>query len=176
MYSGGCPGPPKLGYHALRPRTGGPPLSLEFGGSFRLRALPLTRDSARTRPTGSRRFSQGNSMSTIFSKIIAGEIPADIVHQDDRVTAFRDIDPAAPSHILIVPNREIPTVNDLTDEDEALAGHMLLVARDLAKKEGIAQSGYRLIVNCNRDGNQEVFHLHMHLIGGRPLGGMVKRV
>ena len=115
-------------------------------------------------------------MSTIFSKIIAGEIPADIVHQDDRVTAFRDINPAAPSHILIVPNREIPTVNDLTDEDEALAGHMLLVARDLAKSEGIAKSGYRLIVNCNRDGNQEVFHLHLHLIGGRPLGGMVKRV
>ena len=91
------------------------------------------------------------------------------------MTAFRDIHPAAPTHILIVPNREIPTVNDLADEDEALAGHMLLVARDLAKKEGIAESGYRLIVNCNRDGNQEVFHLHLHLIGGRPLGSMVKR-
>ena len=115
-------------------------------------------------------------MPTIFSRIIAGEIPADIVHRDDRVTAFRDINPAAPTHILIVPNREIPTVNDLADEDGALAGHMLLVARNLAKSEGIAESGYRLIVNCNRDGNQEVFHLHMHLIGGRPLGGMVKRV
>ena len=114
-------------------------------------------------------------MSTIFSKIIAGEVPADVVYQDDRVTAFRDIHPAAPTHVLIVPNREIPTVNDLADEDEALAGHMLLVARDLAKKEGIAESGYRLIVNCNRDGNQEVFHLHLHLIGGRPLGSMVKR-
>ena len=114
-------------------------------------------------------------MSTIFSKIVAGEHPADVVHRDDRVTAFRDIHPAAPTHILIVPNREIPTVNDLADEDEALAGHMLLVARDLAKKEGIAESGYRLIVNCNRDGNQEVFHLHLHLIGGRPLGSMVKR-
>ena len=115
-------------------------------------------------------------MSTIFSRIIAGELPADIVYRDDRVTAFRDINPAAPTHILIVPNREIPTVNDLGDEDGALAGHMLLVARDLAKSEGIAESGYRLIVNCNRDGNQEVFHLHMHLLGGRPLGGMVKRV
>ena len=114
-------------------------------------------------------------MSTIFSKIIAGEVPADIVYRDDRVTAFRDINPAAPTHVLIVPNREIPTVNDLTEQDEALAGHMLLVARDIAKREGIAQSGYRLIVNCNRDGNQEVFHLHLHLIGGRPLGGMVKR-
>ena len=115
-------------------------------------------------------------MSTIFSKIIAGEIPADIVYRDERVTAFRDIQPAAPTHILIVPNREIPTVNDLADADEALAGHMLIVARDLAKSEGIDESGYRLIVNCNRDGNQEVFHLHLHLIGGRPLGGMVKRV
>ena len=113
-------------------------------------------------------------MSTIFSKIVSGELPADIVYRDDRVTAFRDINPAAPTHILIVPNREIPTVNDLADE--ALAGHMLLVARDLAQSEGIAESGYRLIVNCNRDGNQEVFHLHLHLLGGRPLGGMVKRV
>ena len=115
-------------------------------------------------------------MSTIFSRIIAGEVPADIVYRDDRVTAFRDINPAAPTHILVVPNREIPTVNDLADEDAALAGHMLLVARDLAKSEGIAESGYRLIINCNRDGNQEVFHLHMHLIGGRSLSGMVKRV
>ena len=115
-------------------------------------------------------------MPTIFSKIVAGELPADIVYRDKRVTAFRDIQPAAPTHILVVPNREIPTVNDLTDEDESLAGHMLLVACDLAKSEGIAESGYRLIVNCNRDGNQEVFHLHLHLLGGRPLGGMVKRV
>ncbi len=114
-------------------------------------------------------------MSTIFSKIVAGELPADIVYQDERVTAFRDINPAAPTHILIIPNREIPTVNDLADGDEALAGHMLLVARDLAQREGIAESGYRLIINCNRDGNQEVFHLHLHLLGGRPLGGMVKR-
>ena len=114
-------------------------------------------------------------MSTIFSKIIAGEVPADILYQDDRVTAFRDIDPAAPTHVLIVPNRKIPTANDLADEDEALAGHMLLVARDLARSEGIAESGYRLIINCNRDANQEVFHLHLHLVGGRPLGGMVKR-
>ena len=74
--------------------------------------------------------------------------------------------PRRPTHILIVPNREIPTVNDLADEDEALAGHMLLVARDLAKSEGIAESGYRLVINCNRDGNQEVFHLHLHLSSG----------
>ncbi len=113
-------------------------------------------------------------MSTIFSKIINGELPADIVYQDDHLTAFRDINPAAPTHILIVPNREIPTVNDLEDGDEALAGKMLLKARDIAKSEGIAESGYRLILNCNKDGNQEVFHLHLHLIGGRNLGNMVK--
>ena len=114
-------------------------------------------------------------MSTIFSKIISGEWPADIVYKDDRITAFRDINPVAPTHILIVPNRVIPTVNDLADEDEALVGHMLLVARDLARSEKIAENGYRLIINCNREGGQEVFHLHLHLVGGRPLGEMVKR-
>jgi histidine triad (HIT) family protein len=114
-------------------------------------------------------------MSTIFAKIIAGEIPADIVYQDDLVTAFRDIHPAAPTHILIVPNKEIPTVNDLTAEDEQVAGRMLLVAAKLAAQEGIDQSGYRLILNCNAHGGQEVFHLHLHLIGGRPLGPMISR-
>nr|VFJ45102.1 MAG: histidine triad (HIT) family protein [Candidatus Kentron sp. DK] len=114
-------------------------------------------------------------MSTIFSKIISGEIPADIVYQDKRVTCFRDINPAAPVHILIIPNKEIPTLNDMDDEDEALAGYMLLTAKRLAKKEGIDQSGYRLIVNCNRDGCQEIFHLHLHLIGGRPLGGIASK-
>lgn len=114
-------------------------------------------------------------MATIFSKIIDGELDADIVYQDDRVTAFRDINPAAPTHILIVPNKEIPTVNDLTDEDEALAGHMILVASQLAEEEGIAEDGYRLIINCNEHGGQEVFHLHLHLIGGRPLGPMISR-
>nr|VFK14616.1 MAG: histidine triad (HIT) family protein [Candidatus Kentron sp. LPFa]VFK30377.1 MAG: histidine triad (HIT) family protein [Candidatus Kentron sp. LPFa] len=114
-------------------------------------------------------------MATIFSKIISRELPADIVYQDDRVTCFRDINPAAPVHILIIPNKEIPTLNDLEEEDEALAGYMLLVAKKLARQEGISESGYRLIMNCNRDGNQEVFHLHLHLMGGRPLGGMIAR-
>ena len=114
-------------------------------------------------------------MSTIFAKIIKGEVPADVVYKDDRVTCFRDINPAAPVHILIVPNKEIPTVNDLDEKDAALAGHMLLVAKKLAKDEGIAESGYRLIINCNREGGQEVFHLHMHLMGGRPMGPMVLR-
>jgi histidine triad (HIT) family protein len=112
-------------------------------------------------------------MSTIFSKIIAGEMPADIVYQDDLVTAFRDINPQAPTHILIVPNKELATVNDITEADEAVAGRMLHVAKKLAAQEGIAEDGYRLIVNCNRHGGQDVYHLHLHLIGGRPLGRML---
>jgi len=111
---------------------------------------------------------------TLFSKIVKGELPADIVFQDDRVTAFRDIHPQAPTHILIVPNKIIPTVNDVSDEDEAMLGHMFIVARDLAASEHIAEEGYRLLVNCGRHANQEVFHLHMHVLGGRPLGRMLQ--
>ena len=110
---------------------------------------------------------------TIFSKIIRKEIPADVVYQDDLVTAFRDINPRAPSHILIIPNKVIPTVNDIEAEDEAVMGRMFTVARTLAENEGIAQDGYRLIVNCNSHGGQEVYHIHMHLVGGRPLGPML---
>lgn len=112
-------------------------------------------------------------MPTIFSKIISGELESDIVYQDETVTAFRDIHPAAPTHILIVPNMEIPTADDLTEDDERLAGHMVLVASRLARQEGVAEDGYRLIVNCRDHGGQEVYHLHMHLIGGRPLGPMI---
>ena len=112
-------------------------------------------------------------MSTLFEKIIAGEIPASIVYRDDRVTAFRDVRPRAPTHILIVPNKVIPTANDVSDDDEALVGHLFVVARDLARQEGIAAAGYRLIVNCNQHGGQEIYHLHMHLIGGKPLGPML---
>ena len=111
---------------------------------------------------------------TLFSKIVKGELPADIVFQDDRVTAFRDIHPQAPTHILIVPNKIIPTVNDVSEEDEATLGHMFIVARDLAASEGIAEEGYRLLVNCGQHANQEVFHLHMHVLGGRPLGRMLQ--
>ena len=114
-------------------------------------------------------------MSTIFAKIIKGEAPADIVYQDDRVTCFRDINPVAPVHILVVPNEEIPTLNDLREEHASLVGHMVLIAARLAREAGIAEDGYRLIINCNRDGGQVVFHLHMHLVGGRPMGPMVVR-
>ena len=113
-------------------------------------------------------------MPTLFAKIIRGELPSDMVYQDELVTAFRDINPLAPTHILIVPNKAIPTVNDVEAEDELALGRMMTVARKLAAQEGIAESGYRLVVNCNEDAGQVVFHLHMHLIGGKPLGWMVK--
>jgi histidine triad (HIT) family protein len=114
-------------------------------------------------------------MPTLFERIIAGELPATVVFKDPRVIAFLDIRPAAPVHILIVPNKPIPTANDIADTDESLIGHMFVVARDLAKQHGVADSGYRLIINCNADGGQEVYHLHLHLLGGRPLGPMVQR-
>ena len=113
-------------------------------------------------------------MATIFSKIIAGEAPADIVFRDRLVTCFRDIAPKAPTHILIVPNREIATVNDLGEDDAQLVGHMVLVAKQLAQDEGIAERGYRLVINCNHEGGQVVYHLHMHLIGGRALHGAAR--
>ncbi len=114
-------------------------------------------------------------MSTIFAKIVAGELPADILYQDELVTAFRDIQPAAPTHILIVPNRVIATANEVGAEEEPILGRMHRVAAELAEQEGIADAGYRLIVNCNAHGGQEVYHLHMHLLGGRPLGPLLAR-
>ena len=110
---------------------------------------------------------------TIFSKIIRREIPSDIVYQDELVTAFRDISPQAPTHVLIIPNILIPTVNDVKTEHEVALGRMLTVAAKIAEQEGIAEDGYRLIMNCNRHGGQEVYHIHMHLLGGRPLGPML---
>lgn len=112
---------------------------------------------------------------TLFSKIIRREIPADILFQDDLVTVFRDINPVAPTHVLIVPNKHIPTADDIEPEDEITMGRMLLVAKKIAREEGISDDGYRLIINCKEHGNQEVMHIHMHLIGGRPLGFMIKR-
>ncbi len=110
---------------------------------------------------------------TIFTKIISGELKSDMVYQDDLVSAFRDINPRAPSHVLIVPNKLIPTVNDVTEDDELMLGRMFTVARKIAAQEGIADDGYRLIVNCNAYGGQEVYHIHMHLVGGRPLGPLL---
>ncbi len=112
---------------------------------------------------------------TLFAKIIRGEIPSDTVYQDDLVTAFRDISPAAPTHILIVPNRIIPTADDISPDDEQTLGRMLVVAQKLGRDEGIGDSGYRLIINCKEHGRQEVPHLHMHLLGGRDMGRMLQR-
>jgi histidine triad (HIT) family protein len=113
------------------------------------------------------------SDGTIFDKIIRGEAPAHIVYRDELVTAFQDIHPVAPVHILIVPNKPIPTVNDVVDADEALLGRLFTTAAKIAREAGIAESGYRLIVNCGANGGQQVYHMHMHLIGGRHLGPMV---
>lgn len=110
---------------------------------------------------------------TIFSKIIRREISADVVYQDELVTAFRDISPQAPTHILIVPNVLIPTVNDVTADHEQALGRLFTVAAKIARDEGIDEDGYRLIMNCNRHGGQEVYHIHMHLVGGRALGPML---
>ncbi|HAT43138.1 MAG TPA: purine nucleoside phosphoramidase [Rheinheimera sp.] len=115
------------------------------------------------------------AQETIFSKIIRREIPADILYQDDLVTAFRDINPRAPTHILIVPNVLIPTVNDVEPHHEAALGRLFTVARKLAADAGIAENGYRLIMNCNHHGGQEVYHIHMHLVGGHALGAMLAR-
>jgi len=112
---------------------------------------------------------------SIFAQIVRGEVPSEIVYQDDLVTAFRDINPQAPTHVLIVPNKIIRTVNDLSAEDEQIAGRMLLTARKVAEQEGIAEDGYRLIINCNRHGGQDVYHLHMHVLGGRAMGPMLSR-
>jgi len=103
----------------------------------------------------------------IFCKIVSGEINADIVYKDEHVTAFRDIHPVAPTHILIIPNRHIHSVGTLTEADEAIAGRLLLTARRLAEQEGVAEKGFRLIANTGAEGGQTVFHLHVHLIGGK---------
>jgi len=106
---------------------------------------------------------------TIFSKIIRKEIPATIVYEDDELLAFNDISPKAPIHILIIPKKEIPTVNDIELQDAELIGKIILAAKKISKEKGIAESGYRLVFNCNKDAGQEVFHLHCHLIGGKKL-------
>lgn len=110
---------------------------------------------------------------TIFSKIIRQEISTPLLYQDELVTAFRDISPKAPSHILIIPNTVIATVNDVSEHDELTLGRMITVAKKLAKEEGIEEDGYRLIINCNKHGGQEVYHIHMHLLGGQQLGPML---
>ena len=109
-------------------------------------------------------------MSTIFHKIINREIPADIVHEDEFLIAFRDIAPQAPVHVLFVPKVDVATLNDLPREQPELVGRLAQAAADYARREGFAEDGYRIVVNCNGDGGQTVFQLHLHLLAGAPLG------
>ena len=109
-------------------------------------------------------------LDCLFCKIVAGEIPADIIYESDSAIAFRDINPQAPTHVLIIPRKHIATINDLSGEDEALVGSLYTAARTIAESEGIADAGYRTVMNCNAAAGQTVFHIHLHLLGGRPLG------
>ncbi|HRE59447.1 MAG TPA: histidine triad nucleotide-binding protein [Candidatus Kapabacteria bacterium] len=110
-------------------------------------------------------------MSTIFSKIRDKEIPAEFLYEDEEIFAIKDIMPQANIHILIIPKKDIPTLNDITKSDTQLLGKMMFVASQLAQRFGIQDSGYRLVMNCNGDGGQTVFQLHLHLLGGEPLRG-----
>jgi histidine triad (HIT) family protein len=111
---------------------------------------------------------KGSTMTDcLFCKIRDGEIPGDIVYEDDDILAFRDVNPQAPTHILIIPKKHIATINDLEDADIAVSGRMMLVAKQIAADEGIDQEGYRLVFNCNEGAGQAVFHIHMHVLGGR---------
>ena len=106
----------------------------------------------------------------LFCRVAAGEIPASIVYEDTRLIAFRDINPQAPTHILVIPRQHIASLNDLGPEDDALVGEMTRRAAAIAKEAGLAERGYRVLFNCNADAGQTVFHIHMHLVGGRRLG------
>lgn len=103
----------------------------------------------------------------LFCKMVAGEIKPDVVYEDEQVFAFRDINPKAPTHILVIPKQHVATLNDL--QDKGLAGHLLQTVAQIAATEGIAEVGYRTVINCNNEGGQEVYHLHLHLLGGRPM-------
>lgn len=105
----------------------------------------------------------------LFEKIVRREIPADIVYEDEDILAFRDVQPQAPVHILIIPKRRIPTINDLAENDADLVGRIILAARQIAEREGLSKNGYRLVFNCNEHGGQSVYHIHLHLLGGRQM-------
>lgn len=108
-------------------------------------------------------------MECLFCKIVEGTIQSHILYEDDTLLAFDDIRPQAPCHKLIIPKKHIATMNDLTEQDSALIAHMILTAKHLAKKEEISENGYRLLFNCNKQGGQEVYHIHLHLLGGRQM-------
>ncbi|MDH5648396.1 MAG: histidine triad nucleotide-binding protein [Gammaproteobacteria bacterium] len=105
----------------------------------------------------------------LFCKMVSGEITPDTVYENDDVLAFRDINPQAPTHILVIPKHHIATINDLSDEVGTLIGKMFLAVKDIAEKEGLSERGYRTVMNCNADAGQTVFHIHLHLMGGRAM-------
>jgi len=109
-------------------------------------------------------------VSCFFCKIANNEMETDIVYEDDQVIAFRDINPQAPKHILIIPRKHIATLNDATQEDQALLGHIMLTAQKIAEQEGDQEDGYRVVMNCNRNGGQSVYHIHLHYLAGRQMG------
>ncbi|MDJ0793997.1 MAG: histidine triad nucleotide-binding protein [Woeseiaceae bacterium] len=109
------------------------------------------------------------SSDCLFCKIVAGEIPVEFVYESDTVVAFRDISPQAPTHVLVIPRKHIATINDIAPEDEAVIGHMYTAAKEIAAAEGIAEDGYRTVMNCNEGAGQSVFHIHLHVLGGRPM-------
>ena len=106
----------------------------------------------------------------IFCKMAKGEIQPDVVYDDDEILAFRDLNPQAPTHVLVIPKRHISTLNDLEAADAALTGRLMLVAKKVAEQDGIAERGYRTVMNCNAEAGQSVFHIHLHLLGGRRMG------
>ena len=106
---------------------------------------------------------------SLFTKILLKKIPGDIVFENERVFALKDINPQAPTHLLIIPKEQITTLNDLKEEHRDLMGELFIVAKDLAEKMGFAEDGYRTVINCNMDGGQSVYHIHLHLLGGRPM-------
>jgi histidine triad (HIT) family protein len=110
------------------------------------------------------------SSDCLFCKILAGEIPADIVYESETAVAFRDINPQAPTHVLVIPRKHISTINDIEQDDQAIVGSLYTAARDIAVEAGIADEGYRAVMNCNEGAGQSVFHIHLHVLGGRVLG------
>jgi histidine triad (HIT) family protein len=110
------------------------------------------------------------SSECLFCKIVAGEIPADLVYESETAVAFRDINAQAPTHVLIIPRKHISTINDIEQEDQAIVGSLYTAAKSIAASEGIADAGYRAVMNCNESAGQSVFHIHLHVLGGKPMG------
>ncbi len=109
------------------------------------------------------------SSDCLFCKILAGDIPAELVYESDMAAAFRDINPQAPTHVLVIPRKHISTINDVTSDDEAIVGSLFTAAKEIAAADGIADDGYRAVMNCNEGAGQSVFHIHLHVLGGRPM-------